>query len=1524
MSVNISRPSLSGYGASAVSMSFDTNTLVISNAQASSKTGTFSTFTFTPQNNAGTGNVWSSAITVNGTSNSEFGQSASMNYDGTRIAVGAPNIGKVYIYDWTGSGWSNYSNIIQCPVTTSSNNFGFSVSISPDLGDRVAIGAPGINTAYIYELKSNNQWTQTWKHQETTLKSLISCATSVNSSGYVSVDSEYNNYGYSVALSLYGDFLAIGAPGTDLDEVSSSNSDHNGSNFINTTYNPTGNIKFGPHVSPDDSDMEVVGQLGFVQVYKGGLTNTQSWWTSNALVGQTMYGDAGVHEVNFADTGSGANWYGTSRWHKEPWSMPRMGFAVDISDDGTRVVAGSPSFSMKGFQNETYVGKIELFDFSSSLNAWVKSLSPVTGATMRGCTGHSFKLNSSNNRIVTQDLNSGGFSIMDYSGSSWYQNGNKHSWMSGTPTYGDTVLTACTITNGSLIVSANPGQNNGQVQFYDYLLTNTLAGNTLIGGYMAADEIFLGPSDNSLTNAYDKRISFGGTYNDNNASLCTIERRVHNSSDLTGASELHIRHQGETQSDHIRLNAPELIFQVGGSDSVTAHMHINKEGNIGIGPALYDNTFVTSVGDHWLSRSKCTVGVDIDKDVQIRNKLNVNYAGRTALTGPGGYTISRADTRDNEFVLSNWASSSQNVSYSSVFRAYEFTDGDSYVQGSSESTHGGGARFGLWIYLKDHHSTYTANNSKGQLLCALGTVPTPGPTAEKRYQGCSLYLFYNSSTDRGLRFWLGESNRYYVHQMDFVKNRWYCIDVKFPGQYEGNTTTLLQPKFYDGVGNGGEGGSNAPNNIEDKKNHMLLLVDGVGKNISVSGGGNAGVEQGCISNPSGFWFGGNNNSNGNDGYGINNVYMGLMYKIGGSGHQSAQPSVLFANGSPPEILCVGGDILTNGRIGVGTVQPNAACHVIGDINVEGELRQNNSTLIGIGSSSSAGAPLQVLASTSNTSPTNNGIFLSQTGASSTNHAIMAMKVNGANSGDPFVSWDTDVTGWCMGIDNNDDDKLKIANSASSLNTDTHMEFSSSGTNFKKTILANGSAGTDGQVLTSSGSGGTVSWTTVSGGGGSSLSGTNTFEWGTGVSGKETNAGQIGYSTWSTGTNDALDMVGAGTSTTNRAVRIWDKLGIGTSSPSGPLHIYESTGSSRSATSGTLVLDHGDSGGSSCIVFPSRRNNNSDYGYIQYEDSTNSGDEQSRFIIGTENDGQGSNQDNLILYPSNSVGIGLYTPSAAKLTVSGYGSGHQHSYRYLNAGSDSHGPYTASGSTYVYYSIWATGRIRSTEFNAVSDERIKKDIVDVVDVSALEKIRLLKPKTYKYKDTLARNDNTVYGFIAQEVANVIPYAVTTCTDSIPNILTHASITRNDTFFPPDSNVYYMPSNVHVSESSNIFDIHLDVSVPDLSLSNTSTISITTDKDVNDTFRVVKQVGDVITITSGEKIQSTNVFSNVSNVFVYGEEVSDFHNLNKDSIFTVATAALQEVDRQLQAEKTKVATLETQVANLLARVTALENA
>jgi hypothetical protein len=48
------------------------------------------------------------------------------------------------------------------------------------------------------------------------------------------------------------------------------------------------------------------------------------------------------------------------------------------------------------------------------------------------------------------------------------------------------------------------------------------------------------------------------------------------------------------------------------------------------------------------------------------------------------------------------------------------------------------------------------------------------------------------------------------------------------------------------------------------------------------------------------------------------------------------------------------------------------------------------------------------------------------------------------------------------------------------------------------------------------------------------------------------------------------------------------------------------------------------------------------------------------------------------------------------------------------------------------------------------------------------------------------------------------------------------------------------------------------------------------------------------------------------------------LKKDAIWTVATSALQEVDRQLQVEKAKVTTLETQLTSVLARLDALESA
>jgi len=49
-----------------------------------------------------------------------------------------------------------------------------------------------------------------------------------------------------------------------------------------------------------------------------------------------------------------------------------------------------------------------------------------------------------------------------------------------------------------------------------------------------------------------------------------------------------------------------------------------------------------------------------------------------------------------------------------------------------------------------------------------------------------------------------------------------------------------------------------------------------------------------------------------------------------------------------------------------------------------------------------------------------------------------------------------------------------------------------------------------------------------------------------------------------------------------------------------------------------------------------------------------------------------------------------------------------------------------------------------------------------------------------------------------------------------------------------------------------------------------------------------------------------------VFVFGQEVNDFHFLRKDAIWTTAAAALQQVDRELQAEKAKTKALESKLA------------
>merc|ERR1711871_1778413 len=83
-------------------------------------------------------------------------------------------------------------------------------------------------------------------------------------------------------------------------------------------------------------------------------------------------------------------------------------------------------------------------------------------------------------------------------------------------------------------------------------------------------------------------------------------------------------------------------------------------------------------------------------------------------------------------------------------------------------------------------------------------------------------------------------------------------------------------------------------------------------------------------------------------------------------------------------------------------------------------------------------------------------------------------------------------------------------------------------------------------------------------------------------------------------------------------------------------------------------------------------------------------------------------------------------------------------------------------------IYTDGKLATQSILAFSDRRIKNNIIEINDQSALDSLRLLKPCTYNYKDVIDRGYGKVTGFIAQEVHDVLPNSVDLITSEIPNI------------------------------------------------------------------------------------------------------------------------------------------------------------
>jgi hypothetical protein len=212
---------------------------------------------------------------------------------------------------------------------------------------------------------------------------------------------------------------------------------------------------------------------------------------------------------------------------------------------------------------------------------------------------------------------------------------------------------------------------------------------------------------------------------------------------------------------------------------------------------------------------------------------------------------------------------------------------------------------------------------------------------------------------------------------------------------------------------------------------------------------------------------------------------------------------------------------------------------------------------------------------------------------------------------------------------------------------------------------------------------------------------------------------------------------------------------------------------------------------------------------------------------------------------------------------------------------------------------------SGTFTVGSDSRIKKNIRDIDDGEALQKIRAIEPKTYEYVDTKSRGNVRVYGFIAQQIESVLPHAVVTMKNhAIPDIYAWATKSEDGTISMDDNNVEVT------------FDVGETVCM------YTTTTTTEDDDEEKETWYNQKCTWVSEDKTSFRVEETENATIPMGPVFVSGRQVDDFKMLNKTAIFTVAVAALQEADREIQRLKQDNVAILNRLDALESRLAALE--
>lgn len=248
-----------------------------------------------------------------------------------------------------------------------------------------------------------------------------------------------------------------------------------------------------------------------------------------------------------------------------------------------------------------------------------------------------------------------------------------------------------------------------------------------------------------------------------------------------------------------------------------------------------------------------------------------------------------------------------------------------------------------------------------------------------------------------------------------------------------------------------------------------------------------------------------------------------------------------------------------------------------------------------------------------------------------------------------------------------------------------------------------------------------------------------------------------------------------------------------------------------------------------------------------------------------------------VYHRGNVGIGTTSPAAALHVASSIGQS-VGSYGFLNSAGAGSGTFSGT----ISYSIQADQRVRAAEFNAVSDTRIKKDIVPLNTTKQLSDLNKLKVVNYSYIDQLVNGNKQKTGFIAQEVESVNPQFVNQSADFIPSIFALAQSAKKEN----------------------------------------EILNITTEQSHG--FQKGDEVkfyaeGKKEIIKTIEEVKSPKEFSvkgwdePTENLFVYGKKVTDFRAIDFDQITALSVGAIQELSKQVEKLKLENESLQHRVTN-----------